>query len=841
MKRVLFVDDEVAVLDGLRDRLRKQRHEWDMVFALGGAQALAECERGAFDIVITDMRMPGVDGAAVLRHVKETHPSTIRIVLSGHAEREAVMRAIPVAHQFLGKPCEAETLRDVISRACTIQALMSDGALKELIGRVERLPCVSTTYTALIEVLAGKAPSIDDVVAVIELDPAMCLKLLQLVNSAFFGLPRRVSAMRDAITYLGIDLVKTLVLTTQIFAAAQGDQGLDAAALSTLQRHSVLTARVAHAIAPSQQSDAFMAGMLHDVGRIILALADWRTFVEISAAASERAVPLHVVERERLGVTHAEIGAYILGSWGLPLTIVEAVAGHHEPQRLQGSSFDVMTAVHIAEGLANESEGDEMPGADGGLDRFVSREARPDREDSCLAGARESNADGGASVRWPPDRVPPRGLDDRRAAPMRKRRRIRHVRPRSRPRAETAESDARVVRGQLEALLEHAPAYILAVDRSGSLQFINRVLPNFKREDVIGSYWLDHVDPSLHESMKARLREVLETGAPQNYETSAVSPDGSKTVFAAHMGAMRIDGRIVGAVIIAQDVTELKLAQAELLTSQRLAALGVLTAGVAHEINTPIQFVNDSVQFLREATDEVFGVLDSLGAVERLAAAGEPAPAMTSALAAAAEAQEEADLPYLRESVPRAFDRCFEGLGRVVAIVRSLQQFAAPIRREMAPVDLNRALETTLAIARGSYDHVATLETEFGDLPPVTCLIDDINKVVRDLVENAAQAIEEALNGGNHKGTITVRTRRDRESVVIAVSDTGTGIPQAIGQRVFEPFFTTREVGRGTGQGLALAWAVVKRTHGGDLRFETEIGRGTTFFVRLPIAGTAAR
>ena len=368
MKRILFVDDEIAVLEGLRDRLRKQRREWDMVFALGGAAGIAECEHAAFDVVVTDMRMPGVDGATLLRHVKETHPETIRIVLSGHAEREAVLRALPVAHQFLGKPCDAEVLRDVITRACALQTMMTDGALQRIIGRVEKLPSLSTTYVALTDVLARDAPSIDDVVGVVEQDPAMCLKLLQLVNSAFFGLPRRVSAMREAITYLGIDLVKSLVLGAQIFAAAEA---MDASggSLATMQRHSVLVARVARAISPSQGgSDAFMAGMLHDVGRIVLKLADPAAFASVTAAALERAVPSYVVERERLGVTHAEAGAYILGSWGVPLAIVEAVAGHHEPQRVGSCSFDATTAVHVAESLVTESEGDEAP-ADAPVDR----------------------------------------------------------------------------------------------------------------------------------------------------------------------------------------------------------------------------------------------------------------------------------------------------------------------------------------------------------------------------------------------------------------------------------------------------------------------------------------
>jgi|CZKU01.1.fsa_nt_gi two-component system NtrC family sensor kinase len=404
-----------------------------------------------------------------------------------------------------------------------------------------------------------------------------------------------------------------------------------------------------------------------------------------------------------------------------------------------------------------------------------------------------------------------------------------------------AEASARVVRSQLEALLEHAPAYILAVDENGAIQFINQVLPHLKKEDIVGSFWLDHIQPEQHDAMKERFRAVLETGTSQTYETVALGPNGVRVVFSAQMGAMRIEGRVVGAVIIAQDVTDLRRMQAELAISQRLAAVVVLAAGIAHEVNTPVQFVTDSIEFLREAIGDVFGVVEKLRILEALRGGGAGAPELEGAIAAAAEAREEADLPYLFAAIPKAFDRCFKGLDRVVAIVRSLNEFARPTRQAMVAVDLNRTIESAMATARGEYEKLAELETELGELPLVTCYPDDIQKVLLDLVANAAHAIKGAANGSDRKGTIRVRTRLDGEGVVIAVTDTGTGIPETIAQRVFDPFFTTKEVGSGIGQGLALAWAVVKDVHGGELRFETTVGVGTTFFVRLPIVGKGPR
>jgi HD-like signal output (HDOD) protein len=396
MKRILFVDDEVAVLDGLRDRLRKQRREWEMVFASSGAAALAECKRNPVDVVVSDMRMPGMDGAQLLRAIKDQYPKAVRIVLSGHAEREAVMRALPVAHQYLSKPCDAETLRGAITRACALQMVVTDENLRSLVGRVEKLPSVPTIYVDLTAVLARESASIGDVVGVVERDPAMCLKLLQVVNSAFFGLPRRVSVMGEAIGYLGIELVKALVLAAQIFMTAEGPGGLDAGKLARVQRHSVLVARLARKIASSQGDDAFMAGMLHDVGEIILALGDHQVVAGIEAVVAERRVASFVAERERLGVTHAEVGAYILGTWGVPFGIVDAVAGHHEPRRFGAACPEATSALHVADVLATELESEGTPGVVAPLDEeHVSNVGWSDRLATWRRLAAQWRAEGG--------------------------------------------------------------------------------------------------------------------------------------------------------------------------------------------------------------------------------------------------------------------------------------------------------------------------------------------------------------------------------------------------------------------------------------------------------------
>jgi PAS domain S-box-containing protein len=407
-----------------------------------------------------------------------------------------------------------------------------------------------------------------------------------------------------------------------------------------------------------------------------------------------------------------------------------------------------------------------------------------------------------------------------------------------RRRADGAQSaalaEARGARDQLEALLEFAPAFIIAVNQGGTIDFINRTLPQYSRKSVIGTSWLLYFPPERQALMVEKMRAVYETGETQSFETTTPGPGGGELWFESHIAPMHVGERIVGAVLVSQEVTARRREQAELLASRHMALLGTLAAGVAHEINTPIQYIGDSIQFLHDASGDLLRLTGRLQELRNSVAAGAP---LASALEAAVMAEEEADLPYLRANLPSAFDRCLDGLKRVTTIVRSLKEFAHPAATERGDADLNRAVESTLAIATNEYKYVADLQLELGDLPPVRCHINEINQAVLNIVVNAAHAIGDAVSGTDQRGLITVRTVRDGDSVIIAVSDTGGGIPEAIRSRVFDPFFTTKEVGKGTGQGLAIAWSTVRDRHGGDLTFETETGKGTTFILRIPIAG----
>jgi HD-like signal output (HDOD) protein len=357
---VLFVDDEPSILDGLQRLLRSERDRWDAVYALGGEAAMAELERTPFDVIVSDMRMPRVDGAALLAHVREQYPNMVRIVLSGHTELESAMRAAPVAHQFLTKPCDAQVLKCTIRRALALLALLGDVALRRLVGRLGALPSAPQHLAQLMAATEDPEVSLGDIARIIERDMAMCARCLQLVNSAFFGLPRRVNDVAQAVSYLGTGLIRNLLLTHEIFNAfdpAVIARGFDA---ELLYRHSLLTAKVSARLSTNTvvAADAFMAGMLHDVGTLLLATKLPRELEAVLALANDEGLSLEAAERATLGVSHAQLGAYLLGLWGLPYPIVEAVAFHHRPAEHAIVGLDALAAVYIGNLLAHEAEPD---------------------------------------------------------------------------------------------------------------------------------------------------------------------------------------------------------------------------------------------------------------------------------------------------------------------------------------------------------------------------------------------------------------------------------------------------------------------------------------------------
>ena len=352
--RILFVDDEQRVLDGLRRSLRRYRSRWDTSFANGGEAAQQEFAKAPFDIVVSDMQMPGMDGYTLLSYIREEFPDTVRIILSGQTDQAAALKSVSVSHQFLAKPCEGEQLREVLDRACAVRDLCSSSHLRAAISRLGKLPSSPRIFLALMEVMAYEDTSSNEVADIVEQDMAMSAKLLQIVNSAYFGLPRTLASVREAVIFLGMGMIRSLVLSQEAFASFKPSRGFGGADLDREQRHGILTATVARELCedPKLGEQASLAGMMHDIGVMIIATQSPKDLVKLGARPTHDAHD--AFERGILGTTHAELGAYLLGTWGVPLRVTEAVAFHHNPMAVDHSGFDVITAVHVADALVSE-------------------------------------------------------------------------------------------------------------------------------------------------------------------------------------------------------------------------------------------------------------------------------------------------------------------------------------------------------------------------------------------------------------------------------------------------------------------------------------------------------
>jgi HD-like signal output (HDOD) protein/ActR/RegA family two-component response regulator len=350
MRRILFVDDDPPTLQALQLRLRPLRDKWEMAFVDSGARALAELQRAARDVIVSDMRMPGMDGAELLRTVSERWPQMVRIVLSGFSDQQQTIRLVPVAHQYLSKPCEPERLEKTVERCFALQELLQDERLRALIGGIHRLPTLPTTFARLQAVMARESSGARDVATVVAEDSVITAKVLQMVNSAFFRLSRRISNIEQAVNYLGFVTVRNLVMSAEVFARWPKREGRAVLDIERLQEHARRVAVVAQALTTGTAlaDDALLAALLHDIGYWVLLQGCPEELERAVAVAVAKSIPLHEAEAEVIGATHAEIGAYLLGIWGLPYSVVEAVAHHHRPQRVGQSGFDVLGALALA-------------------------------------------------------------------------------------------------------------------------------------------------------------------------------------------------------------------------------------------------------------------------------------------------------------------------------------------------------------------------------------------------------------------------------------------------------------------------------------------------------------
>ena len=390
----------------------------------------------------------------------------------------------------------------------------------------------------------------------------------------------------------------------------------------------------------------------------------------------------------------------------------------------------------------------------------------------------------------------------------------------------------------LTRVLETLESAVVVTDLQGGVTRVNRagleLLGYDSLESAIGQSLSTQLN-TIEEHESLALAEIV----GNQVEVMLEATDGERRQALCHGAVLESEyGEAVGYVVVATNIDERKQLELDLRHAQKLESVGQLAAGVAHEINTPIQFVGDSLAFLTEAMEDYQELQNAQQAAIR--AAAEQGVAQKE-IGAIKEIAEEIDLEFLLDEVPGALRRAQEGVSRVATIVRAMKEFAHPGSEGRSPVDLNRVIETTLTVAKGEFKYVAELETELGVLPEVMCIVGDLNQVILNLVVNAAHSIEERLKTDSATGVIRVTTRLEAEHAVIEVQDNGTGVPEELKNKVFDPFFTTKEVGKGTGQGLALAHRIVVERHGGDLRILSPDEGGAIFRIRIPIAEESAR
>jgi len=364
-RRILFVDDEPMVLKGLQRTLRKMRQEWDITFVSSGRAALNILGKKPMDVIVSDLRMPEMDGGCLLAEVKKRHPHVVRIILSGQLNQEMTLKSVCLAHQSLSKPCDAGVLKHTLAKLFALRDFLSDESIKSIISQIESLPSMPSIYTEIITEMQAEDPSIKKVGEIISKDLSMTAKILQMVNSAFFGLFRKINSPEQAVMMLGLETIKALVLSVKIFSEFNR-KSFSWFNIDELFNHSLAVSMYAKAIIKKENPDqglinnSLMAGLLHDLGKLILATNFEKSYRQLLIEAKGTGRNPLDMEYEVFGTSHAEIGAYLMGLWRLENPIIEAIAFHHLPTRSMTQNIGLLTAVHVANALEHEAQ--EPPG-----------------------------------------------------------------------------------------------------------------------------------------------------------------------------------------------------------------------------------------------------------------------------------------------------------------------------------------------------------------------------------------------------------------------------------------------------------------------------------------------
>ncbi|MEJ2155101.1 MAG: response regulator [Desulfobacteraceae bacterium] len=358
---ILFVDEEKFVHKALKRSFRKMRQEWDMRFSANPSEAMEILNNEPIEVVVTETVFQGESGLDFLKVVREGHPNSVRIILSGYSDQDVILKSVDLAHQYLAKPCEDEALKSTINRAFMMKELLDQRALKEIVSQIDSLPTLPAIYVELVEELKSEDASIEKIGDMISKDIGLTAKILKMVNSSFFGLRQQITSPAKAVSMLGLDLIKAIVLTSGTFDKFKHLK-FHGFSLEQMWQHAMLTGAFSKNIAREGGLDrkgsdtAFMAGLLHDIGKLLIAAYLPDSYRLINKLIEQKPLSMAQAETVVLGTTHAGVGAYLLGLWGLPDDILEAAAFHHNPIQSSGNGLSSTAIVHVANALAESGK-----------------------------------------------------------------------------------------------------------------------------------------------------------------------------------------------------------------------------------------------------------------------------------------------------------------------------------------------------------------------------------------------------------------------------------------------------------------------------------------------------
>jgi len=357
---ILFVDDEANVILGLKRMLRVFREDWNFFFSQSGNDALEIMSHTEMHVIVSDMRMPQMNGAELLEIVKEKYPATIRVILSGQSDEELALKSTRTAHKFISKPAEPEILKQTILQTYNLHQSLNDEVLRKVINGINRLPSLPKTYLEVENELAKENFSLQKITEIISNDMIMSVKILQIVNSAFFGLPQKLSNLGQAINLIGANTIKSLIIYVQVFKTFEGNTKISKL-LEEIWEHSLTVAKCSKLITskvgknPKGADEAYIAGLLHDIGKIvILSTPKYRDL--ILKYMEENDSTYNIAEKKILEITHSEVGGYLLCLWGLPETVIESVLYHHGNEKMDFSTINTCSTVYLANFFIKQQE-----------------------------------------------------------------------------------------------------------------------------------------------------------------------------------------------------------------------------------------------------------------------------------------------------------------------------------------------------------------------------------------------------------------------------------------------------------------------------------------------------